>query len=107
MVEDEIALTQLHSEAIFFFLSFFFSCGRTNCYKEIWREEDIKGEDKVSKKMTYLVAEARESIKGLSVTRLNETVTADKSTVKYSTDCIISIIFHGPLHVVSVISHAH
>jgi hypothetical protein len=46
MVEDEIALTQLHSEAISFFF-FFFSCGRTNCYKEIWREGDIKGEDKV------------------------------------------------------------
>jgi len=62
MVEDEIALTQLHSEAIFFFFSFF-SCGRTNCYKETWQQEDIKGEDKVSKKMTYLVAETRESIK--------------------------------------------
>lgn len=61
----------------------------------------------MSKKMTYLVAETRESIKGLSATRLNETVTADKSKVKYSTDSIISTIFQGPVRVVSVISHAH
>lgn len=32
----------------------------------------------MSKKMTYLVAETGESMKGLSATRLNETVTADK-----------------------------
>lgn len=61
----------------------------------------------MSKKMTYLVTETRESIKGLSATQLNETATADKSKVKYSTDSIISTIFHGPVHVVSVISHAH
>jgi hypothetical protein len=77
MLEDEITLTQLHSEAISFFF-FFFSCGRTNCYQEIWREEDIKGEGKVSKKMTYLVAERRKSMKGLSATRLNKIVTAKK-----------------------------
>ena len=59
----------------------------------------------MSKKMTYLVAETRESVKGLSATRLIEIVTAGKSKVKHSNDCIISIIFHGPLHVVSVISH--
>ena len=61
----------------------------------------------MSKKMTYLVAETRESIKGLSATWLNETVTADKSKVKYPTDSIISTIFHGPVRVVFVISHAH
>ena len=61
----------------------------------------------MSKKMTYLVAETRESIKGLCATRLNETVTANKSKIKYSTDCIISTNFHGPIRVISVISHAH
>lgn len=61
----------------------------------------------MSKKMTYLVAETRESIKGLSATWLNVTVTADKSKVKYSIDSIISTIFRGTICVVSVISHAH
>lgn len=61
----------------------------------------------MSKKMTYLVAETRESIRGLRATRLNETVAADKSKVKYSSDSIIYTIFHGPVLVVPVISHAH
>ena len=101
MVEDEVALTQLHSEAIFFFF-FFFSYGRTNYYKEIWREEDIKGEDKVSKKMTYLVAEARESMKGLSKKSLNEIVTANKSKV-----FIVSTIGYRPIRSLYYITHTY
>lgn len=61
----------------------------------------------MSKKMTYLVAETRESIEGLSSTRLNETVNADKSKVKYSTGSIISTIFSWIVLFLSYHTHSY